>query len=106
MPVPKGSVIRRLMYDGTLTVERSKSSCCIMYLPPAANETLATMAGSSAYHSVVAVSLENSDKTLKMLFAGQAAGVKANILFDSGASENFVSESFARQNGISVLPAD
>jgi hypothetical protein len=57
----------------------------ILYLAPAANEMLATMAGSSAYHSVVAASLKNSDKALKMLFAGQAAGVRANILFDSGA---------------------
>ena len=106
MSVPKGSVIRRLMSDGTLTAERSKTPFRVLYLAPAANELLATMAGSPAYHSVVAASLEKSDKTLKMLFAGQAAGVRANILFDSGASENFVSETFARQNGVSVYPAD
>ena len=106
MPVPKGSVIRRLSSDGTLTVDRSGTSFRILYLAPAANEMLATMAGSSAFHSVLAASLGKSDKSLKMLFAGQAAGVRANILFDSGASENFVSEAFARQNGISVHPAE
>lgn len=40
-----------------------------------------------------------------MMFAGRAAGTKANILFDTGASVNFVSASFARQTGITVNPA-
>jgi hypothetical protein len=35
----------------------------------------------------------------------QVAGTNASILFDSGASDNFVSSSFARQTGISVIPA-
>jgi hypothetical protein len=106
MSIPKGSMICRHMSDGSLSLERSTMPLQILYLAPAANEMLATMAGSSAYHSVVAASLENSDKSLMMLFEEQAAGVRANILFDSGATQNFVSESFARQTGISVHPTE
>jgi hypothetical protein len=102
--IPKGSMIRRRMSDGSLSLERSTIPLQILCLAPTANEMLATMASSSPYHSVIAASLKNSDKLLKMLFAGQAAVVRANILFDSGATQNFVFESFARQTGISVHP--
>jgi hypothetical protein len=40
------------------------------------------------------------------MFAGRAAATKANILFDTGASANFVSKSFAKQTGITVRPVD
>lgn len=102
LPVPKGSVVRRLMSDGSVQVDRTNTPYRIMYLAPAANESLATMACTSVYHSILAAAQSGTDKHLKMLFTGQAAGVPSNILFDSGASDNFVSESFARQNGISV----
>ena len=105
MSVPKGSVVRRLQSDGTLKTELSNLTFRVMYLAPAANERLATLVGSSALYSILAASTNPSDKHLKMLFAGRAAGADASILFDSGASENFVSEAFARQTGISVLPA-
>ena len=38
------------------------------------------------------------------MFAGRAAATKANILFDTGASCNFVSKTFAKQTGITVRP--
>jgi predicted aspartyl protease len=38
------------------------------------------------------------------MFAGRSAATKANILFDTGASCNFVSKSFAKQTGITVRP--
>jgi predicted aspartyl protease len=41
-----------------------------------------------------------------MMFAGRAAAAKANILFDTGASANFVSKSFAKQRGITVRPVE
>jgi hypothetical protein len=91
MSIPKGSMVHRRMSDESLSLERSTMPLQVLYLAPAANEMLPTMAGSSAFHSVVAASLKNSDKSLKMLFAGQAAGARANILFDSGATQNFVS---------------
>jgi hypothetical protein len=41
-------------------------------------------------------------KVLRMMFSGRAAAAKANILFDTGVSNNFVSKSFAKQTGITV----
>jgi predicted aspartyl protease len=41
-----------------------------------------------------------------MMFAGRAAATKANILFDTGASCNFVSKTFAKQTGITVSPVE
>ena len=43
-------------------------------------------------------------KSPRMMFSGKAAAAKANILFDSGASVNFVSARFAKQTGITVRP--
>jgi hypothetical protein len=41
-------------------------------------------------------------KVSRMMFSGRAAAAKANILFDTGASNNFVSKTFAKQTGIKV----
>ena len=41
-----------------------------------------------------------------MMFSGRAAAAKANILFDTGASNNFVSKTFAKQTGITVRPVE
>jgi hypothetical protein len=41
-----------------------------------------------------------------MMFSGRAAATKANILFDTGASANFVSQTFAKQMGITVRPVE
>jgi hypothetical protein len=41
-----------------------------------------------------------------MMFFGRAAAAKANILFDTGASNNFVSRTFAKQTGITVRPVE
>jgi hypothetical protein len=54
---------------------------------------------------VLSASKPDSDHSLRMMFAGRAAGTNASILFDGGASDNFVSSAFARQTGISVFPA-
>jgi hypothetical protein len=40
-----------------------------------------------------------------MIFAARAAGTNANILFDSGASHNYVSTTFAKLMGMSVSPS-
>jgi hypothetical protein len=42
----------------------------------------------------------------RMMFAGRAAVAKANILFDTRASANFVSKSFAKRTGITVRPVE
>jgi hypothetical protein len=41
-----------------------------------------------------------------MMFSGRAAAANANILFDTGASNNFVSKTFAKQTGITVRPVE
>jgi predicted aspartyl protease len=41
-----------------------------------------------------------------MMFSGRAAATKANILFDTGASNTFMSKSFAKQTGITVRPLE
>jgi hypothetical protein len=45
-------------------------------------------------------------KVSRMMFFGRAGAAKANILFDTGASNNFVSKSFAKQTGITVRPVE
>jgi spermidine/putrescine-binding protein len=45
-------------------------------------------------------------KRTRMMFSGRAAAIKANILFDTGASANFVSKTFAKQTGIMVRPVE
>jgi hypothetical protein len=45
-------------------------------------------------------------KVLRMMFSERAAATKANILFDAGASNNFVSKLFAKQTGITVRPVE
>jgi hypothetical protein len=40
------------------------------------------------------------------MFAGRATATKANILFDTNASANFVSKSFKKQTSITVRPVD
>jgi hypothetical protein len=45
-------------------------------------------------------------KVLRMMFSSRAAAAKANILFDTGASNNFVSKTFAKQTGITVRPVE
>jgi hypothetical protein len=45
-------------------------------------------------------------KLPRMIFSGRAAAAKANILFDTSASNNFVSKTFAKQVGITVRPVE
>jgi hypothetical protein len=41
----------------------------------------------------------------RMMFVARAAGTNASILFDSGASHNYVSTTFAKLTGIAVSPS-
>jgi hypothetical protein len=100
--LPRGVVIRRLYSDGSWQSELTKETLRVLYLPPECNESVAVLDGAIVQHSVLSASKTESDPTLRMMFAGRAAGTNASILFDSGASDNFVSSSFARQTGISV----
>jgi hypothetical protein len=56
---------------------------------------------------ILAASRKGADgsPSLRIMFATRAAGTNANILFDSGASHNYVSTTFAKLTGISVSPS-
>jgi hypothetical protein len=103
--LPRGVVICRFYSDGTWHSELTKETLRVLYLPPECNESVAVLDGAIVQHSVLSANKSDADPTLRMMFAGRAAGTNASILFDSGASDNFVSSSFARQTGISVIPA-
>jgi hypothetical protein len=104
--LPRGVVICRLYFDGTWQSELTKETLRILYLPPECNESVVVLDGAIVQHSVLSASKFESDPTLRMMFAGRAAGTNfASILFDTGAPHNFVSSSFARQTGISVISA-
>jgi predicted aspartyl protease len=45
-------------------------------------------------------------KVSHMMFSGRAAAAKANILFDTGASNNFVLKKFAKQTSITIRPVE
>jgi hypothetical protein len=93
--LPRGVVIRRLYSDGTWQSELTKETFRVLYLPPESNESVAVLNGAFVQHSVLSASKSESDPTLRMMFAGRAAGTNASILFDSGALDNFVSSFFA-----------
>jgi hypothetical protein len=103
--LPRGVVIRRMYSDGSWQSELTKETLRVLYLPSECNESVVVQKGAIVQHSVLSASKSRSDPTLRMMFAGCATKTNASILFDSGASDNFVSSSFARQTGISVIPA-
>jgi hypothetical protein len=103
--LPRGVVIRRLYSDGTWQSELKKDTYRVLYLPPRSNESVAVLNGAFVQQSILSASKSESDSSLRMMFAGRAAGTNASILFDRGASDNFVSSSFARQTGIFVILA-
>jgi hypothetical protein len=97
--LPQGVVICRLYSDGFWQSEMTKETLRVMYLPPECNESVAVLDGAIVQHSVLSTSKSDSNPTLRMMFAGRAARTNAR------ASDNFVSSSFARQTGISIIPA-
>jgi hypothetical protein len=49
--------------------------------------------------SIAKESPDARKKPLRMMFSGRAAATKANILFDTGASNNFVSTVVCKADG-------
>jgi hypothetical protein len=106
------------MANGSL--EDSKSTCVVqvLYYPPTPEPTVgskrqASNAARELHHEESEYPKVNDDPVLNaakvdgrltMHFAGKAANVDANFLFDSGANDNFVSKSFAQMHGISIEP--
>jgi hypothetical protein len=107
--VPKGGLVRQQQEDGSWLVVRSPERLRVLYRPSAADRVSAEagMLTSKVLACAVAKGSPNAKSMYsRMMFAGKAAATKANILFDTGASCNFVSKSFAKQTGITVKPVE
>jgi hypothetical protein len=107
--VPKGGPVRQQEEDGSWFIVRSPERLRVLYRPSAADRVSAEagMLTSKVLACAVAKGSPNAkSRSSRMMFAGRAAATKANILFDNGASCNFVSKLFAKQTGITVRPVE
>jgi hypothetical protein len=96
LTVPKGGLVRQQQEDGSWIIVRSPERLRVLYRPSAADRVSAEagMLTSKLLACTVAKGSPNAKRRyLRMMFAGRAAATKANILFDTGASCNFVSKS-------------
>jgi hypothetical protein len=104
LTVPKRGLVRQLHEDGSWRIVQSPERLQILYRPSATDKVSAEAGLLTSKVLAVAASKDGQNKLLRMMFAGRAAATKANILFDTGASANFVSKSFAKQTCITVRP--
>jgi hypothetical protein len=107
LTVRKGGLVRRLHEDGSWRIVRNiERPMQVLYRPSAADKVSAKAGLLTCKVLAAGASKDGQNKFLRMMFAGRAAASKANILFDTGASANFVSKTFAKQTGIMVRPVD
>jgi hypothetical protein len=109
LTVPKGGLVRQQQEDGSWSIVQSPERLRVLYRPSAADRVSAEagMLTSKVLACAVAKGSPNAkSRYSRMMFAGRAAATKANILFDTGASCNFVSRTFAKQTGITVWPVE
>jgi hypothetical protein len=106
LTVPKGGLVRQLHEDGSWHIVQSSKRLQVLYRPSAKKTVSAKASLLTCKVLAAAASKEGQNKFLRMMFAGRAAATKANILFDTGASANFVSKLFAKQIGITVRLVD
>jgi hypothetical protein len=110
LTVPKGGLVRQHQKDGSWILVQSPERLQVLYRPSAVDRvsaeagmlTCKVLASSAAKRSPDA----KKKKVSHMMFSGRASAAKANILFDTGASNNFVSKTFAKQSGITVMPVE
>jgi hypothetical protein len=109
LTVPKGGLVRQLQEDGSWLVVRSPERLQILYRSSAA-DVVSAEAGMLTCKVLAASASkgipDEQSRFSRMMFAGRAAGTKANILFDTSASANFVSKKFAKQTDIMVRPVE
>jgi hypothetical protein len=102
LTVPKGGLVRQQQEDGSWLVVQSPERLRVLYRPSAADRVSAEagMLTSKVLACAIAKGSPNTQSRYsQMMFAGRAAATKAQISFDTGASCNFVSKSFAKQTG-------
>jgi hypothetical protein len=110
LTMPKGGLVRQQQKDGSWIVVQSPQRLRVLYRPSAVDRvsaeagmlTCKVLASSAAKGSLDA----KKRKISRVMFSGRAAAAKANILFDTDASNNFVSKTFAKQTGIMVRPVE
>jgi hypothetical protein len=110
LTVSKGGLVRQQQKDGSWLVVQSLERLRVLYCPSVVDRvsaeagmlTCKVIASSAAKGSPDA----KEKKVLRMMYSGRAAAAKANILLDTGASNNFVSKTFAKQTGIAVRPVE
>jgi hypothetical protein len=106
----KGGLVRQQQEDGSWSVVRSPARLRVLYRPTAVDRVSAEtgMLTSKVLACAAAKGSPNAQKKkrTRMMFFGRAAAAKANILFDTGASANFVSKTIAKQTGITVRLAE
>jgi hypothetical protein len=109
LTVPKGDLVRQQQKDGSWLVAQSHERLRVLYRPSVVDRVSAEagMLTSKVLACAAAKGSSNAQKRhSRMMFSGRAAAAKTNILFDTGASANFVSKSFAKQMGITVRPVE
>jgi hypothetical protein len=110
LTVPKGGLVRQQQKDGFWIVVQSPERLRVLYRPCAVDRvsveaemlTCKVLSSSAAKGSLDA----KKEKVLHIMIFGRAAAAKTNILFDTGASNNFVCKTFAKQTGITVRPVE
>jgi hypothetical protein len=100
LTVPKGGLNRQQQKDGFWIVVQSPERLRILYRPSAVDRVSAE-AGMLTCKILASFAAKGSPdakkkKVSRMMFSGRAAATKANILFDTSASNNFVSKTFAK----------
>jgi hypothetical protein len=110
LTVPKGGLVRQQQKDGSWLVVQSPERLRVLYCPSAVDRVSAE-AGMLTCKVLMSSAAKGSPdarkkKVSRMIFFGRAAAAKANILFDAGASNNFVSKTFTKQTGITVMPVE
>jgi hypothetical protein len=110
LTVPKGGLVRQQQKDGSWLVVQSPERLRVLYRPTAIDRISAETGLLTSKVISCVVAKESPDaqkkKRTRMMFSCRAAATKANILFDTGAFANFVSETFAKQTGTTVRPVE
>jgi hypothetical protein len=109
LTVPKGGLVRQQQEDGSWSIVRSHERLRVLYRPTAVDRVSAEtglLTSKVISCAVVKGSPDAQKKKRTRMFSGRVAATKANILFDTGASANFVSKTCAKQTGITVRPVE
>jgi hypothetical protein len=94
--------VRQLFNTGEWSVVQSPEKLRVLYLASTVDKV--SIEAELMTRRILAASQKgtNGSPSLRMMFAACAAGTNANNLFDSGASHNYVSSTFAKVTGILI----